>query len=364
MIKKIVFVVISVVFIAWFVAFIKVNYIQHEYASVTQQQLEQAKQYLGDQITPTPTSFQWQTIEPEQGITLRAGVLDHPDPKATVIVIPGFTGSIEMVMREIVTIHAAGYRVASLEYRGQGLSYRPLAHHPEKGYVESYEKLASDLIYFSNQIKREGEQLFFYSISKGAHITMRMAAQKKVDVDAYALIVPMIQINPGDVPYKDLRQLAGIMNTIGLGASYVPGASPWPGPDGGIVFGKATDCNANPATAQTQSAIFAINQKLRTRGVTYKWLQETMRSTDKLLNPEFVADITEPVKIYTAGIDTLVITDAAEQFCESLSNCSNQYFPKARHCITREDYDLYDGILADTIEYFDSQLQNIELIQN
>jgi len=337
---------------AWLVALAKLNFSQHEYAPVSAVQLAEAKAYLGKQITPTPPQFEWTMFTTDAGVELRTGVLDHPAPKGTVVVVPGFTGSIEMIMREITMLQAAGYRVAAVEYRGQGLSHRPLSNHPEKGYVEDYGLLASELAQYATQITHDDLPLFFFSISKGAHITMRMAAEHELGVDAYALIVPMIQINSGGLPYDNLRKVAGLMNGIGLGAAYTPGASAWPGDN--LVFGEATGCNANPESAQAQSALFAINEKLRTRGVTYKWLHESIKSTAKLLNPEHVRGITQPVKIYTAGIDELVRTDKAEQFCDSLANCESQNYAESRHCITREDYKLYDGIIADAIGHFDA----------
>ena len=342
--------------LGWGAALLTLKFSEHSYTPVTAQQKVEAMEYLGDQITATPSAFKWSMFEAEQGVELRSGLLEADDSKGTVIVVPGFTGSIEMIMREIVMINQAGFRVATLEYRGQGMSYRPLSNHPEKGYVEDYSLLGNDLAKYANSVKHKGEPLFFFSISKGAHITMRMAAMDKVDVDAYALIVPMIQINSGELSYQTLKTVAAGVTTMGLGSAYAPGGKQWPGEK--LVFGEANGCNANPETAQAQSALFALNEKLRTRSVTFKWLYETTRSTEKLMNPEYVAAITQPVKIYTAGIDELVSTNAANQFCKNLAQCSTQHYPESRHCITREYYDVYDEIVKDAIAHFEAVLSN------
>lgn len=339
---------------AWLVALLKLNFIADKHTPVSEAMLIEAKEYLGDQITPAPANFQWSMFKTEAGVSLRTGLLEHENAKATVVVVPGFTGTIEMIMREITMIHAAGYRVATVEYRGQGLSYRPLPDHPERGYVESYQVLGSEVGQYASSIELANKPLFFFSISKGAHITMRMAAEQGLDVAAYALIVPMIQINSGEVPYETLRSVAKWATKLGLGTAYSPGAGVWPVDD--FKFGAPDLCNSNPKTAQAQSGLFASNEKLRTRGVTYKWLYETTKSTDKLFSSDFIAPITAPVKIYTAGIDTIVRTEAAERFCNSLADCETQNYPQARHCITREDYSLYDGIVADAIEHFDTHL--------
>lgn len=351
-IKRSLVVLLILIIGAWMAAFVTVNHRTHEYAPVSEPQLSAAKAYLADNITPVPNDFEWKMFTTEAGAQLRTGLLERPSPKGTVIVVPGFTGSIEMIMREITQIHAAGYRVGAIEYRGQGMSHRPLPAQPEKGYVEDYGLLADELAQYANEVRDTQLPLFFFSISKGGHITMRMAAEHDLGVDAFALIVPMIQINSGEIAYDDLATFSDMTNRLGLGAAYAPGADSWSADQHPL--GQATGCNANPATAQTQSALFATKEKLRTQGVTYKWLHESIKSSEKLLDPVFVKTIRQPVKIYTAGIDELVLTDKAEQFCASLENCQTKHYAESRHCITREDYDLYDGIIADAVAHFDA----------
>ena len=320
---------------------------------MSDEQLAEASAYLQDNITPTPAGWQWRTFAPETGVELRTGSIEAINAKGTVIVVPGFTATIEMIMREIVKINAAGYKVASIEYRGQGASYRPLSN-PEKGYVDSYETLGEELARFAEEVRIPGKPLFFYSISKGAHITMRMAGEQMPEASAYALIVPMIQLNTGNTNYTAMRTVAGAVHNLGLGTLYGPGQSSWPGDE--LVFGEAIPCNSNPDTAQTREALFALTQTVRTNGVTMSWLHQTAASTDAITRPGHMANISQPTKMFTAGIDTLVNTEAAQTFCNDLDQCELTHFAQARHCITREDFDLYDGIIASAIELFDNNL--------
>ena len=339
---------------AWLVTFLALRFEGHQYLQLSAAQLAEAEAYLEGKLTPTPDNWQWKTFSSEPGVELRTGVIDAPNAKGTVVIVPGFTATIEMVMREIVTLNKAGYRVASIEYRGQGESYRPLAN-PEKGYVESYAKLAEEVAAFANQQRIPNKPLFFYSISKGGHITMRMAGEQDIDVTAYALIVPMIQVNTGGRSNSSTRKIAGVLHHLGLGTMYLPGQKMWP--NGELEFGKAIDCNANPDTAQTREAIFALRESSRTNGVTVSWVYRSAASTEELLSASHMANISQPVKMFTAGIDTLVNTDVAQQFCAELANCEVQHFAESRHCITREDFAIYDGILADAISFFDQQLE-------
>lgn len=346
-------VVLSVIILGWFITFLMVKFESHEYTKINAEQRAQATKYLAGKVTSAPLGWAFETFVPEQGINLRTGSVDAPDAKGTIVLVPGFTGTIEMSMETITQLNRSGFRVTAIEYRGQGKSYRPLSN-PEKGYVEDFAILASDVAKFARKVKRDGEPLFFFSISKGAHITMRMAAEQDVDVSAFALVVPMIQINSGEMSHSTLSNIAHTLSAIGLGEMYAPGSAQWPPLP--LIFGEANGCNSNPQTAQLQSALFALDEGLRTRGVTIKWLKETTSSTKKLLAPNFMKALTQPVKVFTAGDDQLVRTDIATEFCASLADCSVTHFEEAMHCINRESQDRMNEIIRQSVLHFETSI--------
>lgn len=348
-------VLLGMLFLAWLITFVMLKFEQHEYTKVSEDQQAQAIAYLEGKVTPTPDNWHFETFTPEIGVELRTGTIDAENAKGTVILVPGFTGTIEMSMSTITQLNQAGFRVAAIEYRGQGKSYRPISN-PEKGYVEDFHLLGSDIAKFARQVKRDGEPLFFFSISKGAHITMRMAAEQTLDVSAYALVVPMIEINTGELNYSVVKNLAHTLNAIGLGSMYAPGSAQWP-PEP-LVFGEENGCNSNPETAQIQSAMFALDETLRTRGATIKWLKETTESTEKLRNPNFMKALTQPVKIFTAGDDRLVKSNIAAEFCSNLANCQVTHFEKARHCINRESKENMNQIIRESITHYEKALRS------
>jgi len=351
MLKKALFLLIAFSILLWAGTYLALRFESHEYAQLSPAKELEATSYLEGKLAPIPQHWKWQNFEPEQSIILRTGIIDTPNAKGLVIVLPGFTDTIEMMMYEIARISEAGYRVAAIEYRGQGKSWHPLPN-PEKGYVESYAVLANDIAKFAQGVRQQNEDLFFYSISKGAHITMRMAAEHKIGVNAYALITPMIKINTGELDYELVRTLSALSQSIGLGSMYAPGQSAWPTKED-LAFGTATACNGNPQTAQKQSAMFAQYPSLRTRGATMKWLAQTIKSTDMLMDKKHQSAITEPVKLITAGIDHLVSTDAATAFCNSLSQCDVVHYADSKHCIASENAVVYDEIIDVALAHFD-----------
>ncbi len=351
--KRLVFSFIAVVVGLWAFAFLSLQFGGHEYRQLSEQEKADAREYLEGKLTPAPKGWEWQSFEPEPNVRLRTGLIEHPEPKGMVIVVPGYTGTIEMIMREISQAYEAGFSVAAIEYRGQGDSWRALSN-PEKGYVTSYSELAGDLAKFAESVDSPELPLFFYSISKGAHITVRMALTDQVDVDAFALIVPMIKINTGDFPYDTTNTLAKLATAVGLGALYAPGQSDWPGER--FELGVATGCNANAELAQSQSALFAERPGLRVGGTTFKWIKETMQSTEYIQSTDHKSRISAPVKLFTAGIDELVDTPAAQAFCADLANCELVHKAESRHCITREDMDVYDSMIQESLQFFESAI--------
>jgi lysophospholipase len=345
---------LGVIFLGWLITLLAIKFEKHQYTQITAEQRTQATNYLQGKVTLAPNNLQYQTFNAEPGVDLRTATVDAKNAKGTIVFVPGFTGTIEMSMQTISQLNKAGFRVAALEYRGQGKSYRPISN-PEKGYVEDFALLANDLAKFARHVKRDDEPLFFFSISKGAHITLRMAAEHKVDVSAFALVVPMIQINTGDLDYSFVKNLAHTLNAIGLGNMYAPGNSQWPPQP--LIFGEANGCNSNPDTAQLQSAMFALDETLRTRGATIKWLKETTDSTDKLLSPGFMNALKQPVKIFTAGDDRLVRSDVATKFCSSLASCEVTHFEQARHCINRESQERMNEIVRQSVAHYEKSLE-------
>ena len=335
----------------WAFTYTRLALENHEYYQVSESEENQARAYLKDVLQPAPSGWRWSEFTSRDGIKLRSGRVNAENAKGTVIYVPGFTNTLELAMDPIVGLYKAGYNVAGIEYRGQGGSYRPLDN-PEKGYVESYDILADEVAQFAAANQEQGLPLFFYSVSKGAHITMRMAATKNIDADAFALIVPMIQFKTAPYNYQHISIMATVLNSLGLGDMYAFGQSQWP-PTKPVIFGQAHGCNSNPDTAQRQSALFTLQPKLRTRGITVKWIYETVRSTKELSSDGFMNKVTAPVKIFTAGDDRIVSTEAANTFCDNLSNCSIKHFDKARHCIHPESKEQLDQIIQEAVSHFD-----------
>ncbi len=320
----------------------------HVYAKLTNDQAASARAYLAEALTPLPEGAVFGRFEREPGVALETLTLPHPTPKATIVVVPGYTAPLEIYSATYQAFHDAGYAVTGLSQRGQGRSWRPLPN-PEKGYVEDYRDLSADLAAYIGTI--EGPVLV-YGNSMGGHIAMLMAGTEGVNVSAYALLVPMAKIHTGEFPYGVAKAMTGFYATIGFGANYGFGRGDWSFMSRDIR--QPTDCSADPARAHTRHMLVGLNPDLRVTDVTNQWVSETMKSTAEAASADHLARITAPVLSITAGDDRIVQTEAAEANCQAMSDCRIKRFEAARHCIMHEGRAQKDAVHADVIAFFDS----------
>ena len=116
----------------WVYAYARLALEEHEYYQSSERERIQATAYLQDILHPSPVNWQWSEFKTNDEAILRTGRVNAENAKGTIVFVPGFTGTLELSMDVISSLHAAGYNVAGVEYRGQGGSYRALDN-PEKG---------------------------------------------------------------------------------------------------------------------------------------------------------------------------------------------------------------------------------------
>ncbi len=321
---------------------------EHAYARITDDQAAMARAYLDRAQTPLPDGAVFGQFERESGVALETLSLPHPNPRATIVIVPGYTAPLEIYAATYQAFNDAGYAVTGLSQRGQGRSWRPLAN-PEKGHVEDYRELSADLAAY---IRTLAGPVMVYGNSMGGHIAMLMAGSKDVNVAAYTLLVPMAKIHTGEFPYGVAKAMTGFYAAIGFGENYGFGRGDWTFASRDTA--EATDCSADPARAHTWHMMVALEPELRVEDVTNQWVWQTMKSTEKAASPDHLARITTPVLSITAGDDRIVQTAAAEANCSAMPNCRIKRFDAARHCIMHEGQAQKDAVHAEAIAFFDN----------
>src|SRR3954470_16658448 len=173
---------------------------------------------------PVPEDVVTGTLKTPDGVTLRfARWAPPPGRKGTVCLFPGRAEFIEKYFETVRDLRARGFAVATLDWRGQGLSERALSD-PLRGYVRSFEDYGVDLATFVHDVVLPDcpPPVFALAHSMGASILLRAAYQGHRWFDRMVLLAPMIAL-PGVRRALPTRLTVKTMHLLGFGGVYVPG---------------------------------------------------------------------------------------------------------------------------------------------
>lgn len=174
----------------------------------------------------TPGKAFWATTE--DGVRIRLGLWQAPDPKGTVLLFPGRTEYIEKYAQSADELAKRGFTTFAIDWRGQGCSDRPLADR-RVGHVEDFAEYQTDIAAMLARAKALDLPKPFYllSHSMGGCIGLR-ALFDGLPVKAAAFTGPMwgIRIAPHLQPVALV--LKHILPAVGLGHLTPPTTVPEP----------------------------------------------------------------------------------------------------------------------------------------
>src|SRR4029077_20925590 len=173
---------------------------------------------------PVPEDVVSGTIKTPDGVSLRyARWAPPPGRKGTVCLFQGRAEFIEKYFETVRDLRARGFAVATLDWRGQGLSERDLSN-PRKGYVRSFDDYGIDLETFIREVVLPDcpPPVFALAHSMGATVLIRAAHKGDRWFERMVLLAPMIAL-PGMRRSIATRVTVRSMRIAGLGGAYVPG---------------------------------------------------------------------------------------------------------------------------------------------
>jgi lysophospholipase len=265
--------------------------------------------------------------------------------RGTVVVLPGRTEFIEKYFEVIDALLERGFCAAALDWRGQGLSDRPLPN-PHKGHVEDFDLYVSDLGNFLRSfVEPECPRPYhLLSHSMGGNIALRYLAGQQQSFSSAIFSAPMWGIGRAARPHPVVRGLAALTNAWGLGSLYVPGA--------GGDFGEGSRrFEGNPLTRDRQRFERAIAQidaepRLALGGPTLGWLKQAIASIDTIQAPGFAESVRTRIWVCSAGDDALVSLDAQAEIVERLQNAQQIWIDGAQHELLMEKDSIRDRVFA------------------
>jgi lysophospholipase len=283
---------------------------------------------------PVPDNVVTGALKASDGVTLRfARWAPPPGRKGTVCLFQGRAEFIEKYFETVRDLRARGFAVATLDWRGQGLSQRLLPD-PFKGHVANFDDYQRDLEVFMQEVVLPDcpPPFFVLAHSMGASILLRTAHSGRRWFDRMVMSAPLLKL--AGKPFGGFAQpSAKVMRFLGFGNQYVP--------NGSAAVVAAQPFIGNPLTsdpvrhARTVS-ILAAEPSLGIGSPTIAWIDSAFKAMREFAEPGYASATRQPILMAAAGHDEIVSTAAIEDFGLRLRAGSHVIIPGARHELLME----------------------------
>ena len=275
-----------------------------------------------------PWSFDW--FHPPGGGRLRYGHVQTPSPRGTLVLFMGRCEYLKKYDEVAGEWRDRGFQVFALEWRGQGLSDRPLENQ-HKCHVDDYAVHSLDLSAWLEAVVKpqEAGPSVIFAHSMGGLIALRALAAQPGRFAAAVLSAPMVEINTDPFPLFGAKLLARAACALGFAGAYAFGQGDYP-PEIDAVF-EGNVVGADPERFRRIHDGYRVNPRLMVGGVTFGWLAAAFRAQAALLRPEALRTIATPVLLLIPGQDRLVPPAAQRRLGRSLPACVVRDYPEARH---------------------------------
>lgn len=277
---------------------------------------------------------------------------DAESPVGTVLVLHGFTESVEKFAELIHSLVRCGYSVVAYDQRGHGRSWRdPSIADRSLTHVERFEEYVADMEAVCERVLAAMPKpwlLVAHSMG-GAVAGLYMERHAGVFARA-ALCAPMIAPNTAGLPNALARLMCGAAHWLGQDRRRVFASKPYAGPED-----FDTGCAASRERFEWYDAIKARTPDFQNNGPTYGWTREALRASRMLLAPGAAERIDASVLLFTAEDDQSVLPDAQAAFAARLRRGERRLVPGSRHEIYRSRDDVLFGWWGEILAFYRSE---------
>jgi lysophospholipase len=257
--------------------------------------------------------------------------------RGTVVVVPGRTEFIEKYFETVADLRRRGFAVAIMDLRGQGGSKR-LLDNPLKGHVRHFRDYDYDLALFMKEVVLPNMPKPYLALghSLGGHILLRIAGVSECPFERIMVTGPMVKIAPEQlkVPEAVARTFVEIAAGVGFSSPFVPFG--WKGPTALIPFAQ-NEVTSDAERYARAAAVVTAAPELALGSPTIGWLRAALRSCALLAAPDYPSRIRVPILMAAAGRDTVVSTQAIEDFVPRMKLGTLALIGPSRHEILQEN---------------------------
>ena len=264
--------------------------------------------------------------------------------RGTAIIFTGRTEYIEKYGRVISALHERGFSVATLDWRGQGLSRRPLGD-PMKGHVANFARYQIDveMLMASPAVAALPKPHVLICHSMGGCIGMRALLDEAVEPAAVIMSAPMlgIQMKPHiGLAAKVLTTLAAQFNFETMMA---------PAPQGRDAYVDVTAFEGNALTNDYDHYEWMRKQLEAEPGFklgppTLGWMN---RATEEMRDLARAPEPDPPMLMFLGDEEEVVSPAAIRAYAARASRCELIEIENARHEVLMETPDVQDIVWAE-----------------
>lgn len=253
--------------------------------------------------------------------------------QGSVLLLQGRGDCLEHYSEVTRELTGRGFSVYAFDWRGQGLSTRPLADRLAS-HVSSFEDYLNDLHQFVTRIwQPDTRHRFILGQSMGAHLALRYLAEHDLDVSGALLCAPMIGVKTRRWSTALAPIIMEGMAGLGLTEACIPGNRAYRPSER-----KFED---NPLTSDERRFHLRADTvrqipDLEVDGPTFGWMDAAFRSA-AILNAEgYVEGITTRVVILVGDSDVVVDLESVRAMAKRLCNCHFMILEGAKHEVMME----------------------------
>ncbi|HYD14357.1 MAG TPA: alpha/beta hydrolase [Allosphingosinicella sp.] len=277
------------------------------------------------------------------GMTLRR--MDWPaaarrKPRGSLLFVNGRGDFIEKYLETYARFAAAGWRVTSFDWRGQGGSQGPGA---EKA-LAGFDILVDDLDALIADWRTAGPGPYVVlGHSMGGHLVLRTIIDRRPALDAAILTAPMLEVNSAPIPIRIAPDIADTMYCLGFGRTPM-----WKTPPAMIVPGGRRNRNLTGSRERYEDELhwWGVEPGFNLGPPSFGWMRAAFRSRAATFTPEKLGKVDLPILIIGAEKDRLVSAAAIREAAALLPHVELEMMPDAAHEILRDADPVRDRALA------------------
>lgn len=253
--------------------------------------------------------------------------------KGTIILLQGRNESIEKYFETISDLNQRGFTVATMDWRGQGGSYR-LLKNPARGYINRFKDYCDDLNIFLKTIVLPDCPPPYYIIahSTGGLVALYAHQSLMSRIHRMVLLSPFLGLRRGVLTDRYFRPLSTLLNNAGLGRLHIGSSRlelSTPRFDNNPF---TSDANRYYRNAET----ICQYPQLGLASPTIRWVAQSLSIIRKINNDAFYENFAIPTLIMTGSADRVVSPQATADFAAKLRCAALINIDGARHELLQE----------------------------